>query len=61
MDSVSPLNSAAQSDILAFEEVMLLDQTIRSSIFADSRPTIADLERKIRACYVNQDPLLTRQ
>lgn len=33
---------------------MPLDKYIRSSVFTTSRPTIADLERETRSCYVNQ-------
>lgn len=33
---------------------MPLDKYIRSSVFTTSHPTIADLERETRSCYVNQ-------
>lgn len=39
---------------------MPLDKYIRSSVFTTSRPTIADLERETRSCYVNQGPQLIR-
>ena len=38
---------------------MPLDKYIRSSVFTTSRPTIADLERETRSCYVNQGPQLS--